>query len=80
MDDVGDALRAYLDRKFEQLDRAYDEAEAAYLDLPRKQQWARDEEHRASFAEYQRRREELSLRAIACFDALDALEELNTSR
>jgi hypothetical protein len=53
MDDVGNALHAYLDQRLEQLDRAYDEAEAAYLDLPRKQQSAREEEHHAMFMEWQ---------------------------
>jgi len=67
-------LHERLDELGAQLDRAYDEAEAAYLDLPREQQWARQEEHRAAFMEWQRRWQELGEKAIRIFDALDALD------
>jgi hypothetical protein len=73
-DTLCDALHAHLDDLGEQLDRAWDEAEWAYNELTPEQQYARREEYRAMFMEWQRRWQELGEKALRCFDALDALD------
>jgi hypothetical protein len=60
---LSDALHERLDKLGEQLERACDEAEQAYLDLAEQQQ-ARREEFRAMALEYQRGWQELSEKAI----------------
>jgi hypothetical protein len=66
-DSLSDALHERLDKLGEQLERAWDEAEQAYLDLAEQQQ-ARREEFRAMALEYQRSWQELSEKAIRALD------------
>src|SRR5262249_58300094 len=74
---LADALDERLDELGKQLDKAFDEAERAFFDLTPEQREARREQLSAMFAEYQRRWQELSKKAIRIYDALDALDEGN---
>jgi hypothetical protein len=62
-DSLSDALHERLDKLGEQLERAWEEAKQAYLELAEQQQ-ARREEFRALALEYQRNWQELSEKAI----------------